>query len=703
MRKCCENHDLRIKILFFVFIAFVTEVVVCNFRTWESIGWKAYNIIEEDMFSLKDGQYEDNAGEGTSIIAPFREDSWCDLTIFDGEINVKNVYLLCRYLNSEYQPIENSYVTVYMKARDEGNELSYQLPDRVIVPEIERTHYNRLNLCGKLKGLELTFLKPTYTDIAAVEILACRFNVPVPFRFSFIRFAILMCLFLFVYSLYPKSKVYNIHFGEKFSRKKESIVLCMILCITFSLVFANINPQYYYRNYKTMYHELAEALLDGHVYLNEEPAGALEKMENPYDTRLRDKVISEAGETWRLDRAYYKGKYYVYFGVVPVLLLFMPYYALTGMHLSITAAVSIFGCFYVIGCFALLYQIFKRYFSNTPFVIFLLSCVMLIFCSGMFYAFRGPAFYGLPILAAAAFAVWGLWFWYGAEDEKGHKLKWSKVMCGSLCIALTAGCRPQFLTIAFASLFIFKDYIFNKKYLLSKEGVRFLNAWMCPALLVAIGVMYYNFIRFGSPLDFGANYNLTSNDMTHRGWHWDRTLLGVYMYLFDPTKINAVFPFILDSIMPIDRAIPYTNYMGVTIVEGNFGGIIFNHPILILPFAAVQLKKYCKNVYKMILFFTISALLIVVVDTQMSGLVGRYLMDFGWLLCLSTILLYASIEENCNDNTLMLFVRGGILVSVIWGIIYEFLLAFNIHTNSNLQAFAPQLYYRVLSITEFWL
>ena len=105
----------------------------------------------------------------------------------------------------------------------------------------------------------------------------------------------------------------------------------------------------------------------------------------------------------------------------------------------------------------------------------------------------------------------------------------------------------------------------------------------------------------------------------------------------------------------------------------------------------------------MILFFLVSALSVVVVDTQMSGLVGRYLMDFGWLLCLSAIMLYASIEKNCNDNTLKLLIRGGILISVLWGIIYESLLAFNVHTNSNLQSFAPKLYYSVLSMTEFWL
>lgn len=47
-----------------------------------------------------------------------------------------------------------------------------------------------------------------------------------------------------------------------------------------------------------------------------------------------------------------------------------------------------------------------------------------------------------------------------------------------------------------------------------------------PYIIVAAGVMYYNAARFGSPFDFGANYNLTFNDMTLRGFRIDRFLYG---------------------------------------------------------------------------------------------------------------------------------------------------------------------------------
>lgn len=692
-RKIMLNKSIFIVVL----TAAILEIAVCNYRTWQMKGWKPYDMMEDNSFQLKDGQHYDLSQD--SIIAPFRKDDWCDVTAFEREdgMRVENLYLLCRYLDSDGQPVGESYVKVYIKIRDDGNELSYQLPDRTIASEIERTQYNRLNPSGRLKGLELTFSRPQ-PDIGAVEILECQFNCPLPLQLSAVRFLFLLFFILLLYYLRPGSPIYQIKFEDCFHGKKAAVILVMAFCMVFSFFFANVNPQYSIENYRVQYHDLAEALLDGHVYLKEEPSEELKGMRNPYDTRLRDMTV----EQWNLDWAYFNGKYYVYFGIVPVLINFLPYYVLTGRHLPVPVSVSFFGFFYILGCFVFLWSLFKRFFGKAPFVYYLYSSSMLLFCSGMFYAFRGPAFYGLPILAAAAFSIWGLWFWQSAAADKDGSV--AKVMIGSFCIALTAGCRPQFLIVSTVALLIFKDFIFDKKYLFSKKGYKFLAALMCPAAVVAVGIMFYNFIRFGSVLDFGANYNLTSNDMTQRGWHLDRTVLGFFTYLFEPSKFSAVFPFVLDSVMPGESQIPYTNYMGITIFEGNFGGIVFNHPILFLPFMVLPVRKYCKKyVYRLSVFFTCSTMVILFMDTQMAGLVGRYLMDFGWMFCLAAIFMMASVEENSSDRTLKLFVRIGVLVSIFWGFLYEFLLAFNIHTNSALQEFCPDFYYKVQSAVEFWL
>lgn len=85
------------------------------------------------------------------------------------------------------------------------------------------------------------------------------------------------------------------------------------------------------------YQELAEALSEGKVSVGDAEE-ALLAMKNPYDTI----ALQAAGIGYRADYAYYNGKYYVYFGIVPVLLLYLPYYLLTGGALQNYVAVFVF-------------------------------------------------------------------------------------------------------------------------------------------------------------------------------------------------------------------------------------------------------------------------------------------------------------------------------------------------------------------------
>ena len=58
-------------------------------------------------------------------------------------------------------------------------------------------------------------------------------------------------------------------------------------------------------------------------------------------------------------------------------------------------------------------------------------------------------------------------------------------------------------------------------------------AFILPVVVVAAGLMWYNAARFGSPFDFGANYNLTGNDMTQRGFNAVRIGPAVFTSLFE--------------------------------------------------------------------------------------------------------------------------------------------------------------------------
>lgn len=162
-----------------------------------------------------------------------------------------------------------------------------------------------------------------------------------------------------------------------------------------------------------------------------------------------------------------------------------------------------------------------------------------------------------------------------------------------------------------------------------------------PLIIIASAVMSYNYLRFGSITDFGANYNLTGNDMTHRGFHFDRIFLGIYYYLFILPDWSVCFPFIYESAKT-------TSYEGLTWFEGMSGGFFSNRIIIYLNFGIMKAKRFFQDIQEFIFASTaiILAVIVVIVDTQMAGIFSRYIMDFGWLLCISCMMIYLNIYEH---------------------------------------------------------
>ncbi len=83
------------------------------------------------------------------------------------------------------------------------------------------------------------------------------------------------------------------------------------------------------------------AMAHGQLYLDEEPPQWLQDMADPYDKGARDEAQKETGEPYLFDVAYHDGHYYVYFGVVPVVLFYLPFYLLTGANFPTAIGVLI--------------------------------------------------------------------------------------------------------------------------------------------------------------------------------------------------------------------------------------------------------------------------------------------------------------------------------------------------------------------------
>lgn len=588
-------------------------------------------------------------------------------------------------------------------AQDEANTDYFELPEHVSSHSLKESQYFHLSLSGKSDKLAIRF---SGLEGQTIRVHDISFNVRVPLHFSAIRLFVCFFLILFIYYARPESGIYRHLFDPSNGVQTALIFLMGIVLSVFLASLSRANPLFTAPAWEhhQQYQELAHSMADGHYYLDEEPSKELTELENPYDPALR----KEMDVSYQWDTAYYNGRYYVYFGVTPELLFYLPYYLVTGNDLPNHTVVIIAQTAYVFGMLALMREFIKKYFSRIPFFSFLLLTVTAIIGSGAVYIAKRPDLYHVPIITALALTAWGLTLWISAvrpdaaDGRKETSLKarlprgrysWPRMLAGSCCMAAVAGSRPQLLVGSLLALPLFMG-------ILKKENRRELwklLALALPYLGIAAFLMYYNYARFGSALDFGANYNLTTNDMTRRGFVPGRIPLGIFTYLLQPPKINARFPFLYTADI-------LTTYPGKTIQEAAFGGLFTTNLILMALFAvryaAGWLRK--KKLFAFCMLCTAGAFLIVVADTEMAGILTRYKSDFGLFFFLPALLILFSLMEAHAGKRWMGAFHQVLFWAGFCSLGYHALLILA-KCSYSWQTANPLLYERIARLVQFWL
>jgi hypothetical protein len=445
-----------------------------------------------------------------------------------------------------------------------------------------------------------------------------------------------------------------------------------------------------------MYDELAVAILNGKTYIdNNDVPESLKELSNPYDTTLRQFKSQQTGDKYRWDVAYFNGHYYVYFGIVPLLLMYLPFRLILNAPFPTALGIIIFAILFSIGIYKILTLIAEKKFRNITVGNLLLLLITFIISCGLFFLVKRPDFYGIPIITGMTFSVWGIYNWiYGLYNGKHRNIRF---LTGSIFMALVAGCRPQMLLLTFLAIPLFFKKFITDKEIKSRKGIQELVLLLSPYIIVASGIMYYNYIRFMSPFDFGSNYQLTTNDVTKRGMNMGRTFLGFFTYLFQPPVFTAKFPFLQK--VTID-----TNYVGKTIVENCFGGLITSTPVLwfmiLLGKAKDTLKE--KKLLKYTLLLIAFGFIIVFFDTQAGGLLQRYISDFGFIFFGAATLIIFALLENAKTENEQSLLNTLIFFASVMSIFYSFALAFSV-SDVTIDTMNPTLFTLLSEDLQFWL
>ena len=460
------------------------------------------------------------------------------------------------------------------------------------------------------------------------------------------------------------------------------------------------------------YDRLANALLHGHLWLNLPDAANLTSVKNPYSLLQRTLFVQHHPDVRiYLDHAYYNGHYYCYFGVIPAIIFFMPYEILSGGQ-WLPSAYAILISVLLGAIFATLFvtRLAKTYFKDPSLGAVMFGIWMMGIGSGILYHVFTCSFYSVPEAASYMFTLAALWCWLSSIKHP-NKVSIPWVFFGSLFMACNLGCRPQFIFAALLAIPIYWNAVFKDRSLFSRRGFWPTVMVILPFVLVFVPLMMYNVARFGSPLNFGNKYQLTCADEEVAHFSYIGVLEGIFFYLFQPTTVSAMFPFIapgssetsqwLFQMMPVG---------GLFTAVAPFACILFAWPsllkkkyqqIFVESYKSIDHHQTKKQVFWLIIILLFLGIVVLLFDCYIGGVSGVYMIDFAYLFVLAAIIVFfimtpLSLAERKSMQGLVC--RGVIYECsflMISTVILEFFWSFSPIRNCNILISDPQHYFEV--------
>ena len=173
-------------------------------------------------------------------------------------------------------------------------------------------------------------------------------------------------------------------------------------------------------------------LASGHSDMAETPDPRLLALKDPYDPQLNH----DTGALF--DASYYKGRYYVYFGITPFATVLVPGYLLTGHVIPVDTAIGLYSLGGLLAAVACLLILRAAWCGDRAHGSVLLGTAVLSFGTPALLLLRRPEIYELEIAAGGFHVALALCFAAAAALPGRHRLAW--IAAASLSLGLAAGC-----------------------------------------------------------------------------------------------------------------------------------------------------------------------------------------------------------------------------------------------------------------------
>ncbi len=555
----------------------------------------------------------------------------------------------------------------------------YDIIKQKLVQKREKSQYTACEFSGEVDRLRV---KITPISGKTVTLHNVTVNQTIPMDISWIRVGLLLFLAVFVYAVMKSERLHKSYAeNRKFCRNAAALITAVfcflvIFSIDYELGDRTWKDQLHLESGNQMTQELVDAFEAGQVHLLAEPSDELNAMENPYDRNARD----QEGGSVLWDHVYFNNHYYSYYGIAPVVLIYLPYHRLTGYYFPDTLGVMLFAIVGIIGLTMVYLTFLKKWFSKTPSGILLACLILLHIVSGIWFSVGRPDFYEAAISAGFACLTWGTFFLMRANVLGGGKISFWKTTLAALLLALAVLCRPTLAVYCICAVVFFLMAIprvragngIVKNGSSAKQTTLYLVGAAVPILCLAGVQMWYNYARFGSPMDFGIQYSLTINDFTRSQFHFRFVLMALYNYLFNTPVFTAAYPFIHSEFQDMEAGGFFYADVPAT---GNTSGLLFlSLPIFAYLFSGVALKQLPQRRDKVrcaayIGLPCVIMPLVIIASVWESGYAVRYMLDFSWQMTLGALAIIFFLYQKLEQELAKKFLKGLICFAMVWAVI----------------------------------
>ena len=672
-RKPLRSALFTAKILLFAFVMELTVFNVPVYKLWfgdyKEINFKADEQIYESGGIIRKKKGDISVRRGQELVLSFK-----DLDTAVGTV----------------------YVDLYFDGGTKGADFMLDATDEtqdevcrvsvgkgIIAKDKWQTQYLICELSGKTQDARVR-IRPQ--NGGSLYVRSVTFNMPIMMEISWIRFFMIIILSCFIYEAMKGSVLKKDFTANRKLCRTFAVVLTAFACLM-AVVETNKKLGISWKDELTktsgnqMTQQLVDAFENGRTYLLKGPDEALLEFDDPYDNRHREDVLAPQWKgdfysRYIWDHVYYDGKLYSYYGIAPVVLLFMPYHLITGYYFSDPLAILIFAIIGLIGLSFVYTEFVKKLFPKLETSFYIMGLVIIEMVCGVWYSIGRPMFYEIAMSAGFAAFTWAVYFLFSSNIIGKGKISLPRTAIASLLLAVGVLSRPTLVLYCIAAAVLMVCSVpritHGKKKFFTKDSVRYLCCAIVPMACLGMVQMCYNYARFGSPFEFGIQYSLTINDFTKTQFHWRLSMIPVFNYLFNTPQFSPEYPIVSTQF----------RYMGVngffyndTSSTHNTSGIFFLAlPLFSYLAAGKALKQFDdrKTKLKTAAIIAVPCLIIpfgIIASVWESGYSARYMTDFAWQMLLGAYAILFFLYTKLKKGGVKKIVRGAMCFSLVWTII----------------------------------